>query len=78
LQYVYTGNVHDRAGGTTHCPGCGAALIVRDWYRILDYRLDARGQCPDCGAAPAGRFAATAGSFGPQRIPVRIGGFQAM
>jgi pyruvate formate lyase activating enzyme len=78
LQYVYTGNVHDRAGGTTHCPGCGAALIVRDWYRILDYRLDARGQCPDCGAAPAGRFAATAGSFGPQRIPVRIGGFHAM
>ena len=24
LRYVYTGNVHDRAGSSTWCPGCGA------------------------------------------------------
>jgi pyruvate formate lyase activating enzyme len=23
LRYVYTGNVHDKAGDTTFCPGCG-------------------------------------------------------
>ena len=33
LHYVYTGNVHDREGGTTFCPGCAAPLIVRDWLR---------------------------------------------
>jgi len=33
LHYVYTGNVHDTTGGTTFCPSCHEALIVRDWYR---------------------------------------------
>ncbi len=33
LRYVYTGNVHDGAGGSTYCHGCGAMLIGRDWYR---------------------------------------------
>ena len=23
LRFVYTGNVHDRDGDTTRCPGCG-------------------------------------------------------
>ena len=32
LHYVYTGNIHDSEGGTTYCPSCHAALIVRDWY----------------------------------------------
>ena len=73
LHHVYTGNVHDHEGGTTYCSGCGAALIVRDWYRILKYRLDAHGCCGDCGTALAGRFAEAAGSFGAQRIPVRLG-----
>jgi len=73
LHHVYTGNVHDNEGGTTFCSGCGTALIVRDWYRILKYRLDAQGCCPDCGTALAGRFAEAAGSFGAQRIPVRLG-----
>jgi pyruvate formate lyase activating enzyme len=74
LRYVYTGNVHDREGGTTHCPGCGAALIVRDWYRIESYRLAADGRCPDCGAAIPGRFEAfnMRRQFGPRRIPVSI------
>jgi pyruvate formate lyase activating enzyme len=72
LQHVYTGNVHDREGGTTHCTGCGAALIRRDWHDILDYALDAHGKCPHCGSALAGRFAAAAGTFGRRRIPVRV------
>ncbi|MEW6612450.1 MAG: AmmeMemoRadiSam system radical SAM enzyme [Pseudomonadota bacterium] len=72
LRYVYTGNVHDVAGDTTACPGCGTALIIRDWYRILDYRLSTDGRCPQCGHAIAGRFADQAGHFGQRRIPIAI------
>ena len=75
LRYAYTGNVHDSEGGTTFCPGCGAALIVRDWYRIEAYRLTPAGECPECGAAVAGRFEAfdLRRQFGRRRIPVAIG-----
>jgi hypothetical protein len=51
--HVYTGNVHDRAGGTTHCAGCGRVLIERDWHEVLRYELTADGCCPDCGDALA-------------------------
>jgi len=72
LHYVYTGNVHDKAGDTTFCPGCGKAVIERDWYRILRYALDADGHCQHCGTVIAGRFGTFGKPFGPQRIPVRI------
>ncbi|HEX4859083.1 MAG TPA: AmmeMemoRadiSam system radical SAM enzyme [Usitatibacteraceae bacterium] len=74
LQFVYTGNVHDPAGGTTHCPACQARLIVRDWYRILDYRLTDSGACPDCGTTIPGRFSHfdKATQFGARRIPVAM------
>ena len=72
LRYVYTGNVHDTDGGTTYCPSCRAALIVRDWYRIDDYRLTPDGRCPGCGAAVAGRFERFAEVFGNRRIPIAI------
>ncbi|MFO1303326.1 MAG: AmmeMemoRadiSam system radical SAM enzyme [Burkholderiales bacterium] len=75
LRYVYTGNVHDREGGTTSCPGCGAALIERDWHEILRYRVTDEGACPGCGTAIAGRFGAPDRSFGRNRIPVRIADF---
>jgi pyruvate formate lyase activating enzyme len=73
LHHVYTGNVHDTDGGTTRCPGCGDALIVRDWHRILLYRLGADGRCLNCGTAVAGRFGKFTGAFGARRIPVSIG-----
>jgi pyruvate formate lyase activating enzyme len=72
IRYVYTGNVHDVAGETTHCPSCQKAVIVRDWYRLLAYRLDAAGRCVACGARIAGHFGARAESFGARRIPVMI------
>jgi pyruvate formate lyase activating enzyme len=72
LRYVYTGNVHDLEGETTWCPECGLALVRRDWYRILDYRLTADGRCPACDEVIAGQFDATAGDFGGRRIPVRL------
>ena len=72
LHYVYTGNVHDRDGDITHCPGCGAAVIERDWYEILNYSLSEEGKCQHCGSAIAGRFGHFEKPFGARRIPVRL------
>ena len=74
LAHVYVGNVHDIDGDTTYCAGCSTPLIVRDWYQILQYRLDAAGRCPSCGVALAGHFDAAAGHHGRRRIPVYMGG----
>jgi len=77
LHHVFTGNVHDSEGGTTFCPSCHAALIVRDWYDIRRYDLTTEGHCPHCQTAIAGRFGKTLGhdghAFGPRRIPVHLG-----
>jgi pyruvate formate lyase activating enzyme len=74
LHYVYTGNVHDREGGTTFCPNCRAALVVRDWHRIESYRLTPDGHCPDCNAKIPGRFEAfdAKRQWGRRRIPVMM------
>ena len=74
LHFVYTGNVHDTEGGTTRCPHCDAALIVRDWYRLLEYRVTADGHCRACGGVLAGRYQAfeLKQQFGPRRMPVHL------
>ncbi len=72
LHYVYTGNVHDTEGGTTFCPHCGKAVIVRDWYDILHYRVGADGHGLACGGAIAGRHQHFDQAFGSRRIPVRL------
>ncbi|MFT3930923.1 MAG: AmmeMemoRadiSam system radical SAM enzyme [Spongiibacteraceae bacterium] len=72
LDYVYTGNVHNRDGDTTFCPNCKSALIQRDWYQINGYHLTENGHCPHCNTQVAGRFDKIAGDFGRHRIPVRI------
>jgi pyruvate formate lyase activating enzyme len=72
LQHVYTGNIHDAEGGTTHCPSCQTPLIVRDWHHIQSYALNYNA-CPSCGKALAGRFTSHADGFkqlGRRRIPV--------
>jgi hypothetical protein len=48
LRYVYTGNVHDPAGQSTHCHACGAVLIGRDWYDITAWHLAEDGRCVAC------------------------------
>ena len=72
LKFVYTGNVHDPQGGTTHCPGCGMAVIVRDWYVLTDWNLDADGRCNACGTACPGIFDQSPGDWGNKRQPVRL------
>ena len=74
LHYVYTGNIHDTEGGTTYCPSCHHAAIVRDWYDIRHYDLIAPGCCPRCGNPLAGHFGTLGTPFGRQRLAVRMGG----
>ena len=50
LRHVYTGNVHDRAGQSTYCAGCGALAIERDGYNVGAWKLD-EGKCMHCGKA---------------------------
>ena len=63
VRYVYTGNVHDRAGGSTWCHGCGALLIGRDWFDLTRWRLDEDGCCMDCGTPLPGVFELRPGSW---------------
>ena len=73
LHYVYTGNVHDEEGGTTYCPSCENAVVVRDWYDIRSYRLTDVGACTFCGTQLHGRYQKFGKPFGPKRIPIRLG-----
>jgi pyruvate formate lyase activating enzyme len=72
LRYVYTGNVHDEEGGSTFCPSCENAVIVRDWYEIRGYHLTDAGACTHCGTQLAGRYQKFGKPFGSRRIPVRL------
>lgn len=54
LRFVYTGNVHDRAGSTTRCPTCGGELVVRDGFSLAENRLAPGGRCPACGVQVPG------------------------
>jgi pyruvate formate lyase activating enzyme len=72
LRYVYTGNVHDPAGQSTSCPGCGTLVIERDWYRLGGWRLTGEGRCTNCDTTLPGVFDGPPGGWGPRRLPVRI------
>ncbi|HET9821320.1 MAG TPA: AmmeMemoRadiSam system radical SAM enzyme [Burkholderiaceae bacterium] len=72
LRHVYTGNVHDTAGGTTFCTRCEQPLVERDWHRLLRYDLDAAGRCVHCGGALAGRFGAGRPVLGHRHVPMRV------
>ena len=71
--FVYTGNLTNRSGEITHCPGCGTAVIERNRYEITGYRLTPDGHCPRCGLTIPGHFGPEAGHFGARRIPILIG-----
>ncbi|MGE5626025.1 MAG: AmmeMemoRadiSam system radical SAM enzyme [Bacillota bacterium] len=73
LRYCYTGNVHDKAGGSTYCHACGTRLIEREWYELGEWRLTADGRCGSCGTPLPGVFDAAPGDWGRKRVPVRIG-----
>jgi len=72
LRFVYTGNVHDRAGGATLCPHCQATLIGRDWFELTAWALDGSGRCLQCGNVCPGRFAGPPGTWGRKRQRVQL------
>jgi pyruvate formate lyase activating enzyme len=72
LHFVYTGNVHDREGGSTWCPKCGARVIERDWYQLGSWELTESGACRNCGAQIPGVFAGAPGDWGARRLGVRM------
>ncbi len=69
LRYVYTGNVHDRTGGTTFCPACAKPVVVRDWHEILRYELTPAGACGHCGAQLPGPVRPLRPAVGPAARP---------
>jgi pyruvate formate lyase activating enzyme len=50
LRYVYTGNIPGDSGEHTLCYSCGAMLIKRFGFQVLENKIE-NGACPDCGAA---------------------------
>ena len=76
LHYVYTGNVHDKSGGSTYCPSCGERLIGRDWYELSDWRIrmggNREGRCGNCSEPIAGVFDGPPGDWGRKRVPIRF------
>jgi pyruvate formate lyase activating enzyme len=69
LRYVYAGNLPGRVGDweNTRCPACGGLLVERTGYRILGYRLDRNGACPDCATLIPGLW--HGGAFNPPADP---------
>ena len=72
VRYAYTGNVHDRAGGSTFCPSCRELIIERDWYQLGFWGLNKQGCCHACGECIAGVFKAAPGDWGSRRVPVKL------
>ena len=72
LHHVYTGNVHDTAGGSTECPACRTRVIERDWYVIGGYALTGDGRCRVCDTRIPGVFDGPPGEWGARRQPVRL------
>jgi pyruvate formate lyase activating enzyme len=53
LEFVYTGNAPGHEYANTYCPACGALLIRRVGFDVVQNRL-AAGGCPECRRPVAG------------------------
>lgn len=49
LKYVYLGNVPGHPSENTYCPNCDQAVIKRNSFDIVEWKLTADMQCPVCG-----------------------------
>jgi len=73
LHFVYVGNVLDREGSSTWCPGCGALLVERIGYQIGAWGLDEHGACARCGRPLPGVFGGRPlGYAGMSPYPIEI------
>jgi pyruvate formate lyase activating enzyme len=73
LAHVYTGNVHDPAGGSTLCHVCGDLLIERDWYQLGSWGIKPDGTCRGCAEPVAGIFESRPGNWGARSQQVHMG-----
>ena len=53
LRYVYSGNVPGDPGENTYCHNCGALLVERFGFRVVQNRIR-HSKCPDCGTPVSG------------------------
>ncbi len=67
LKYVYPGNMPGGVGEfeNTNCHNCQTRLIERRGYIILNYRITAGGDCPDCGTRIPGIWTEDPESLNP-------------
>ncbi len=72
INYVYTGNVRDRDGASTTCPGCGAMLIGRDGFDVVSWQLAPGGVCRSCRRTCPGVFDDNPGAWGSRRLSVAM------
>lgn len=76
INYVYTGNIHNKPTASTYCSGCRNLLIGRDWHLLSDWNLqfggNATGNCHHCGTPVPGVFEPQPGNWGRKRVPVRF------
>jgi pyruvate formate lyase activating enzyme len=70
IRFAYTGNMHDPDGQTTYCRACDAALIGRDGYSLVSWRLLQGARCAACGTTCDGVFEDNPGRWGSRRQPV--------
>ena len=58
LKFVYAGNQPGRVGDleNTRCSTCGARVIERRGFSLLEYALSPEGNCGSCGAPVPGRW----------------------
>jgi pyruvate formate lyase activating enzyme len=76
VRFSYTGNVQDKAGGSTYCPSCGHLLVGRNRYVLSDWNLTPSGSCQACGHDIPGVFEEAPGDWGARRQPVRLADFR--
>jgi len=58
LRYVYAGNLPGVPDGLedTRCHSCGAVLVRRYGFQVMENRITNAGRCPDCGTQIPGRW----------------------
>jgi pyruvate formate lyase activating enzyme len=63
LKYIYPGNLPGRvgAGENTRCHHCGATVIERRGFTVMNNRVGGDGRCPDCRGALPGIWGASSG-----------------
>jgi pyruvate formate lyase activating enzyme len=78
LNFTYAGNIPGRVEDyeNTFCPKCQVPLIRRRGFTILEYKISARGTCPECDEKIAGVWTdkpeeVRAGGYGFPRLIVR-------